>query len=252
MKKIFITVGLLFSLTLHAEEQIISLKQDISSESNLDDDDKFYSKYNNQQGVYDPLESINRKTHQFNKALDTAAIKPITEAYVEITPSFLRKGVNNIFNYIKGPYNIINYSLQGNGMLAGDAMARFLINTFGFGVLDFASEANIPLQNTTFGETLGVWGVGEGPYIVLPLLGGATLRDTSANIAVDMQVSPESNLNEQEKLVTTSLKVIDTRSQLLPLDKVFEESSLDEYSFIKNAQIQQKRNKIKELSTNED
>lgn len=252
MKKTFFVVCLsLYAISSYAQEQsnnIVNNPTVSIEQSSLDDDDSFYFKDKFQAPIYDPLESVNRKVYSFNKGLDQTIIKPTTEAYKEITPSFIQTGIRNVFNYIKSPFNLINYTLQGNGQKAGDSMARFLLNTLGLGVLDFASEAEIPLENTSLGETLGVWGVGEGPYVVLPVIGGATLRDNGSAI-IEITTSPENNLSNTDKAFAIGIKIIDKRSQLLQLDKTIEEGALDEYLFVRNAQVQQKRSTINELKS---
>jgi phospholipid-binding lipoprotein MlaA len=199
-----------------------------------------------QNGISDPFESVNRKVYSFNKSLDSAVLKPVAISYKNSTPNFIQTGVTNIFNYIKTPINVFYFSLQGNGEKAGNAMGRLIINTFGFGVLDFATEVRIPLENTTLGETLGVWGVGEGPYIVLPVLGGATLRDTTTNI-VDMKVSLINKMDSADRNIAIGVKTVDERKKLLPLDDMLD-YALDEYNFVRDGSVSIKRSKIKDLS----
>lgn len=201
--------------------------------------------------INDPLEKFNRPMYSLNKGIDRIVIKPVTKTYEAITPNFIQKGVTNVLNYLKTPVNVVYFGLQGNGTKAGNAMGRLLVNTFGLGVFDIASEAKIPLEDTTFGKTLGVWGVGEGPYVVLPILGGATLRDHGARLAVDIPVSIENNFNVPDRNTVTILKVIDTRKDFLPLDKTIEEASLDEYAYVRDATITLKRNTIQKLKETE-
>ncbi len=204
-----------------------------------------------QKSIYDPFEGINRYTYQLNKGIDTYGIKPISIFYKNNTPKTIQKGVSNFLNYLETPFYAINFGLQGNKEKFADSLGRFIVNTFGFGVLDFASAADIPKEKTTTGETLGYWGVPEGPYIVLPLLGGNTLRDNAANIAFEMNYSLTSTFNDPLKYTSIGLKVVDTRKNLLQYDSFIEEAAIDEYSFVKQLIVNQKRKNIEEIKESE-
>lgn len=256
MKKDIIIVSMILSLgtmtsvyaqNLEKQEKVEQTKNEKLSENKEVRNDDNFDIPDDPVPVSDPLEGFNRPIYSFNKGLDKVILKPVTQTYEKITPNFIQKGVTNALNYLKTPVNVVYFGLQGNGKKAGDAMGRFLLNTFGLGVFDIASEAKIPLEDTTFGETLGVWGVGEGPYVVLPILGGATLRDHSARLAVDMPIAIETNFNVPDRNTITVLKVIDTRKELLPLDKTIEEASLDEYAYVRDATLALKRNSIQRL-----
>lgn len=202
--------------------------------------------------INDPLEPINRKVYSFNKGVDKVLLKPASKAYDAVTPNIVQRGVSNFFNYLKGPWNVVNYALQGNKEEAGNAMGRFLVNTFGLGVFDIASEANIPLHNTSFGDTLGVWGVPDGPYVVLPILGGNTLRDSSANIALDIPLAPQNKLNVPERNSLNGVDILQTRTDLDKAISVVEDIAIDEYSFVRDGQIQRRKNKIEKLKSKEE
>ena len=263
MKKInYLVPLLLFSSTIYAQEsnnlreisqfEQTELRQEKTIESSIslktqDEQDEAEDLKYQLNTVYDPLEPINRKVYSFNKNLDTAILKPASIIYDKVTPNLIQTGVTNFFNYIKSPLNIVNYALQGNKVELGHSMGRLLINTFGFGVFDIASEASIPLNNTSFGDTLGVWGVSQGPYIVLPLLGGANLRDTAANLALDIPLSPISNLSNNERLATYSLDTVNTRKNLGNTISIIEGASLDEYNFVRDATELRRANKIEGL-----
>ncbi len=214
------------------------------AQTSLTQDDDEYPTTNN--SIYDPFEGLNRQTFKLNKGIDTYGVKPITLFYKENTPKTIQKGVSNFLNYIESPLIIVNYGLQGNREKFGDSLGRFILNTFGLGLLDFASEANIPKYKTNMGETLGIWGVPEGPYIVLPLLGGNTLRDNSANIAFEMNYGLTNSFSDSLKYTSIGLKVIDTRKNLLNYDSFVEEASIDEYSFLKQVIVNQKRKYIED------
>ena len=126
----------------------------------------------------DPLEGLNRAVYSLNKGLDKAILKPVATVYTNVVPSLARQGVNNFLSYLHTPLDVLNYALQGNGERAGNAMGRFMLNTFGFGVFDLATDMGISRKQTGFGETFGVWGAPQGPYVVLPVFGGRSLRGT--------------------------------------------------------------------------
>lgn len=139
----------------------------------------------------DPLEPYNRTVTDFNDGVDRAVLKPVATAYREVMPSPVRTGVSNFFANLGDIWSFVNNVLQFRGSEAMDSLVRFNVNTvFGLGgVLDIASEMGIPRRKTDFGLTLGRWGVPTGPYLVLPLLGPSTVRDTVA-LPVDVQGNP--------------------------------------------------------------
>ncbi len=139
----------------------------------------------------DPFENTNRKIHEFNKALDQNALRPIANAYGEAVPSPVRTGVANATSNLGEPLAFVNHSLQGDFDDAASTFFRFALNTiFGFGgVLDIATEAGIVERETDFGETLAVWGVPSGAYLEIPVLGPSTQRDF-AGFIVDIGINP--------------------------------------------------------------
>jgi phospholipid-binding lipoprotein MlaA len=140
----------------------------------------------------------------------------------------------------------VNNTLQFKGQAAADSLARFGANTvFGLGgVLDVASEMRIEKHTKDFGHTLGYWGVGPGPYLVLPLLGSSTLRDTAA-LPVDMQGNLVGHIGHvPTRNSLTALRVIDTRSELLKASAMLEQAALDKYTFTRDAHLQRRRSTI--------
>ena len=127
----------------------------------------------------DPLESFNRGVFGFNDALDRAVVKPVATVYRDATPNWFRKGVSNFFGNLGDVWSAVNNGLQLRGQDFGDSVGRVMINTtLGIGgLVDVASDLNIERHSADFGLTLGRWGVGAGPYIVLPVLGPYTLRE---------------------------------------------------------------------------
>ena len=193
----------------------------------------------------DPFESFNRSVSSFNDGLDNAVIKPVATVYKGITPNWMRTGVRNFFNNIQDVWSIVNNGLQGRGLDMGDSIGRVMLNTsFGlFGLIDIASEANIERHTTDFGMTLGRWGVGAGPYVVLPLLGPYTLREVGA-LPVDWNGDLVYQYSDQTTaLELTGLKIVDYRASLLGAGDVVEGAALDKYSFTRDAYLQRQRNK---------
>ena len=143
------------------------------------------------QGVYDPLEPLNRGVFAFNAAADKAVIGPVATAYETVTPEIARTGVSNVLTNLSNPVIFVNNVLQGDAEGAGNTFYRFTVNTVfgGLGLFDLAEGDGIPHRGEDFGQTLGVWGVPEGPYIVLPFLGASNLRDT-VGMGVDTAFDP--------------------------------------------------------------
>ena len=195
----------------------------------------------------DPFESFNRSVFSFNDSLDRAVIKPVAVAYRNVTPSPVRTGVTNFFGNLKDVWSVVNNSLQGKGEHAGDSLGRVMINTvFGLGgLLDMAGEANIPKHTEDFGQTLGVWGVPAGPYLVLPVLGPSTVRDTAALI-VDTQadvVSTTGNIPVRNTLQVT--RAVNVRANLLKAGNLLDEAALDRYTFAREVHLQRRRSLIR-------
>jgi len=141
--------------------------------------------------IHDPLEGLNRQTLKFNEAVDKAVLEPVAKGYRFVTPSGGRMIVRNFLQNLNSPVIIGNELLQGDLDGAGNATARVVINTLaGFGGLfDFATQGGIPYQSEDFGQTLAKWGVGDGLYLMLPLLGPSSLRDASGRV-VDSYADP--------------------------------------------------------------
>lgn len=188
----------------------------------------------------DPLEPFNRSVWQFNEGLDRAVLKPTAEAYNAVLPSPVRTGVRNFFGNLADAWTAVNALLQGKGQAAIESFFRVQVNTvFGLGgLIDIASEADIPRHREDFGKTLGRWGVSTGPYLVLPLLGPSTIRDTAA-LPVDLWGNPLSHLNEGGVAYGLyALRIVDIRAQLLRASGVLDDAALDKYSFTRDVYLQ--------------
>lgn len=194
----------------------------------------------------DPLEPFNRGVYQLNDAVDRALLKPVATAYRDVLPSPVRTGVNNFFSNLQDAWSAVNSALQLKGEAAANNLVRFGVNTFlGLGgVLDIASEMRIERHTEDFGQTLGHWGVGSGPYLVLPLLGPSTVRDTVA-LPVDAQGNLVSGVNDvATRNSATALNLLDRRSRLLDATKLLDQVALDPYTFTRDAHLQRRRNSV--------
>lgn len=195
----------------------------------------------------DPLEGLNRGIYKFNDTVDKAAIKPIAGAYKAVLPSPLRSGVNNFFGNLGNVVTVINDLLQFKFSQAMDDAGRFAINsTFGIaGIIDVASMDGIEKHNEDFGQTLGRWGLGDGPYLVLPFLGPSSVRDT-AGLAVDtLFFDPIYYIDDTSARNGLLLaKFIDKRAQYLPGSDLLDEAALDPYIFTRDAYFQRRHNML--------
>ena len=188
----------------------------------------------------DPLEPYNRGVTKFNEQVDAIVLKPVATAYKEVTPATVRTGVSNFFANLTDVWSFVNNVLQLRGEAAASSFMRVNVNTFmGLGgVLDIASELGIDRYKQDFGLTLGRWGVGTGPYLVLPILGPSTVRDTFA-LPVDMKgnvVSYVDPVSARNSLY--ALRAVEVRSNLLRAGSVLDSAALDKYSFTRDVYLQ--------------
>jgi len=194
----------------------------------------------------DPLEPVNRVVYTFNDGLDTVLIKPLATIYEGVVPEFIRTGISNMFSNINDILVALNNLLQGKVTAAGLDVSRVMVNS-SVGVLGFfdvASKIGLEKNDEDFGQTLGVWGVGDGPYLVLPLLGPRTLRDavgTGIYVVADpiSQTDPSRDRNQ-----LLGLRLVSDRTNLLGASKVLETAALDPYEFVRDAYLQRRRNLI--------
>lgn len=194
----------------------------------------------------DPFEGFNRAMFTFNDKLDQAAIKPAAEVYSNVVPQFVQTGVGNFFGNLGDVWTAINNFLQGkveDGF--SDVMRVALNSTFGFaGVLDIGSEAGLTKHREDFGQTLGKWGVKSGPYVVLPLFGSSTLRDTAA-MPVDMSADLWSYHDPVRwRNAGSAVRLVDLRASVLDASNLLEEAALDRYVFVRDAYLQRRESKV--------
>jgi phospholipid-binding lipoprotein MlaA len=194
----------------------------------------------------DPFEPFNRGVSRFNDGVDKAVLVPVATAYQGVVPSMVRTGVGNFFNNIGDVWSLANNVAQFKLQNSAETFMRLNVNTFfGLGgVLDVATEAGIPRHEEDFGQTLGHWGVGAGPYVVLPLLGSSTLRDTAAK-PLDYWGDPVGHIDDVAwRNSLTVLRVVDTRAQFLRAGRLLEDAALDKYSFTRDAFLQHRRSEV--------
>lgn len=192
----------------------------------------------------DPLEPLNRTVFKFNDKLDRAIVKPVATTYQDVTPVLVQKGVKNFFGNLSDVWSVVNNVLQFKGEAAANSFFRVTTNTlWGLGgIFDVATDLKIPKQSENFGRTLTHWGVVPGPYLVLPVLGASTLRDTAGTL-VDMQGDLVSHGVERAPLRNSLqvLRVVDTRVQYLGATDLLDQAALDQYSFVRDIYLKRHR-----------
>lgn len=194
----------------------------------------------------DPLEPINRKVFAFNDAVDRAVTKPIAKGYQAVVPEPVRTCVGNVFYNMSVPLTAVNNLLQGKVISFCQDVTRFTLNTlFGFGgCVDIATELGIERNRTDIGETLGRWGVPPGPYLVLPIFGPSTVRDTTTLLA-DLGYNPITQINDDNaRLTLIVLRAVDTRASLLRAEQLLDSMGIDKYNAIRTVYLQQRLNAI--------
>ena len=197
-------------------------------------------------GEKDPYEKFNRKMFAFNDAVDTHALKPAATAYKKVLPSFVQTGVSNFFYNLSDVWSSANNLMQGKGERGLSDITRVVINsTFGLaGLIDIASDAGLPRHSEDFGQTLGYWGVPTGPYLMLPLLGPSTVRDTAA-LPLDIAADPWGyGVSSQVRNIGVVVRVVDQRATLLDASNLMEAAALDRYEFIRDGYLQQRKSKV--------
>lgn len=208
----------------------------------------------------DPFEPVNREIYQFNMTTDRVLIAPVADSYADIVPGPARTGVRNFFTNLNQPVVFANLVLQGEFERSLETVGRFGMNTvFGLGgIIDVASMEDVPDHQTDFGLTLASWGVGEGPYIMLPFLGPSNLRDGTGRF-VDRYPYPM-NWNEDfsssvEAWSLRGLNALDARAAFGPAMESLDRSAIDPYVQIRSAYRQNRRagvSRMREINKGED
>ncbi|HEX2391104.1 MAG TPA: VacJ family lipoprotein, partial [Casimicrobiaceae bacterium] len=191
----------------------------------------------------DPFEPMNRASYRVHEVVDGHFIKPMVQAYVDYTPRLVQEGIHNFFGNIDDFFSFINAALQNKPDKAGHDLGRVITNT-GFGLLgliDVASEAGVPKGNEDFGQTFGVWGIPQGPYLFIPVFGPTTVRDGTGWI-VRGYASPIGYIEDiPTRNVLWALNVIDLRASALQAESMVNQAALDPYTFIRRAYLQRRR-----------
>lgn len=194
----------------------------------------------------DPWENMNRKVFAFNEKLDDWVMRPVAQAYVDVMPALVRTGVRNFMGNLGDVWTTVNAGLQLKGQVAAESFMRVAVNTtLGlYGVLDIASEAGIEKRKEDLGQTLGYWGVKPGPFLMLPVLGPSTVRDTAA-LPLDWQASPSQYFSDPgTRTGMTVLNATETRAGLLKATDALKQASLDPYSFVRDGWLQKRENDV--------
>lgn len=207
----------------------------------------------------DPWESYNRSMFAFNEAVDGAILKPVAYAYRDLTPQPMRSCIGNIFGNLEDVWSALNSFLQARGHDFINTMGRVLFNsTMGLGgCFDVATQTGAYKIRNDLGTTLGVWGLGSGPYVVLPFLGSSTVRDATASVGgVASGVSPLTPVLEIENVPVRNIilgtYVVSTRERLIDADEIVNRTALDRYSFIRDAYLQRRDAMVNQRRDNGD
>ena len=201
----------------------------------------------------DPWERFNRASFKFNDALDRAFARPLAKAYVKVTPRVVRTGVGNALSNLNNVPTVINDVFQGKFRQAGRDSTRFLLNsTLGLGGLfDPATSAGFENNDEDFGQTLGKWGVKSGPYVMLPIFGPSTVRDTFSR-GVDQFTEPANYLEDDStRYIIRFIDFLDLRAGLLDLDEQLNRS-YGRYAFVRNAWLQRREYQVKDGNVEDD
>ena len=198
--------------------------------------------------VWDPIEGFNRTIFQINQGIDFILIRPVSATYRQVVPDPLQEIVTNVLRHLRTPVILINELLQGDWEGAEVAATRFFLNTIVgvAGIADVAAyvDPDLAFQAEDFGQTLAVWGVGDGPYLVLPILGPSNLRDTGGlvvDIATEYVLFPDSDPLTVGRIVLTG---VDARSRSMDALDEIERSSIDFYAAIRSLYAQNRRSQI--------
>ncbi len=194
----------------------------------------------------DPLEPMNRSISTFNDTLDDNVLKPVATGYRDYTPQFLQTGVSNFFRNLSDVLSTVNNGLQLKGRDTAESVMRVTVNTiFGiYGIFDVATPIGLERHPEDFGQTLGYWGVPDGPYLVLPVLGPSTVRDASV-LPVEFALDPVSNHEvTAERNAAIVTRIVDKRANLLKTTNLLSGAAIDKYSFTRDGYLQYRRNQV--------
>ncbi len=205
----------------------------------------------NAQQIYDPLEPYNRAIYKFNSVIDYYALEPIARGYRYVVPRYGRVRIDNFLDNLSIPISAVNSLLQGDLKNTGDTIARFALNsTFGlFGFYDLASYEGIKVREEDFGQTLAVYGLKSGPFVMLPLLGPSTARDTAGRMIDGIALDPVDYAIdyygvERERWIVRGVRVINYREKNIENIEALRNGSVDPYVSLRSAYLQKRENEI--------
>ena len=196
----------------------------------------------------DPFERYNRAMFSFNKTVDDKVLKPVATGYVDVIPDLVRTAISNFFGNLGDVWTAVNNYLQGKPREGTNDLARVVLNsTFGIvGLIDVATPAGLVQHEEDFGQTLGVWGVKSGPYLVLPILGASTVRDGLAR-PVDLYADPITQIDSTSvENSLRALRLVDDRATLLYSTRMMEDAALDPYLFVRDAYLQRRESRVRD------
>ena len=194
----------------------------------------------------DPLEPMNRSVSKFNDVLDDNVLKPVATGYRDYTPQPVQTGVSNFFRNLSDVFSTVNNGLQLKGRDTAESLMRVVVNTtLGiYGIFDVATEIGLQRHPEDFGQTLGYWGVPDGPYVVLPVFGPSTARDTATlplELSTDFVTKHDAVAERNVALVA---RVVDKRASLLKTSDLLSGAAIDKYSFTRDSYLQFRRNQV--------
>jgi phospholipid-binding lipoprotein MlaA len=200
----------------------------------------------------DPYENLNRKVFVVNQVFDQVLLKPVAKGYSNYAPDFIQTTIGNFFGNLADVWTAVNNFLQGKPREGIQDTGRVAVNTvFGVaGLADVATKLGLPKHQEDFGQTLGVWGVKPGPYVMLPLFGPSTMRDALAK-PLDLYADPL-NLSTRSDVEYSlrAVRLVDDRARLLPTTDMIEKVALDPYQFVRDAHFQQREARGNDASAN--
>lgn len=198
----------------------------------------------------DPLEGLNRGIFFVNQGIDTVVLRPVGYAYREAMPRAFKDRIRDFLNYLRSPVILANDLFQGEWDRAETTFRRFFINTIlGLGIADVASDIGIPMHEEDFGQTLGAWGVDDGAYVMLPLLGPSNARD-AVGLVVDFFLDPvryaiQLSPNEELSLIRSGTDAVDRRSRTIEITDDLERNSVDYYATVRSLYKQRRDDLIR-------
>jgi len=191
----------------------------------------------------DPLEPMNRVSYQVHEVVDGHIVRPFVQAYGDYTPRLVQQGIRNFFGNIDDLFSFVNAVLQNKPEKAGHDLGRFITNTgFGLlGIIDIASDAGVPKGEEDFGQTFGVWGIPQGPYLFIPVFGPTTVRDGTGWV-IRAYTTPIGYISDvPARNIIWGVGAVDLRASALQAESILTQAAIDRYTSIRRAYLQRRR-----------